>query len=129
MLIIIPPILFSTYWYYSICLGIMLVPIWIKVRFNVYQKEIENIKNHKLTLDKNTLTFHYTNSKYSINLTNLTHLNVNTKKGCIDSIRLLLSDNNSLLITQYEKIENILKQLHKIVGLSHISYHRWFHKL
>ena len=128
MLVSLPPIIFMDYWYYTFAIGVTLIPFWIKFRWNVYKKELRGIKNHKLILDGEVLNLHYENSKYLIELPKLNHLNVNIKKGYIDSIRLLFSDGNNVILTKYENMDKILIHLQPTVGKKNTSYHRWFHK-
>ena len=116
------------YWYYTAAIGVTLIPFWIKFRWNVYKKELRGIKSHKLTLEGDALNLHYEYSKYLIELPKLNHLNVNIKKGHIDSIRLLYSDGNNITLTKYEKMNKVLKHLQSVVGEKNTSYHRWFHK-
>jgi hypothetical protein len=128
MLVFIPPIMFMDYWYYATVIGMILIPFWINFRWKTYTKELTGIKNHKLTLDNGVLEFHYENSKYSIDLSKLSHLNINIKKGHIESIRLIFTDGNKVTLTKYQKMNKILKYLQSIVGEKNTSYHRWFHK-
>jgi hypothetical protein len=128
MLVLIPPIMFMDYWYYAIALGVALIPFWVKFRWSIYKNELTNIKNHKLIFEHEVLNFHYENSKFSINLSSLKHLNVNIKNGHIDSIKLLFSNGNKAYLTKYNKMDNILKYLQSIVGEKNTSYHRWFHR-
>lgn len=128
LLIFLPPIIFMDYWYYAIAIGMTFIPFWAMFRWRVYKNELIDIKNHKLILEDKVLNFHYENSKFSINLSSLKHLNVNIKKGHIDSIRLLFSNGNKIYLTIYEKMDEILKYLQTIDGDIKTSYHRWFYR-
>ena len=128
MLVFVPPIIFMDYWFYAITIGIILIPFWIKSRWDVYRKALVEIENHKLVFFGEVLELHYENSKYSIDLSELSHINVNTKKGYIESIRLLFKDGNNVTLRKYQKMNAILKHLQSIVVVNIISYHRWFHK-
>jgi hypothetical protein len=128
MLVSLPPIIFMDYWYYTVAIGVTLIPFWVKFRWKSYKKELRDINRHKLILEGEILNLHYENSNYLIELPKINHLNVNIKKGHIESIRLLFTDGNNITLTKYEKMNEILKHLQSIVGEKNTSYHRWFHK-
>jgi len=128
LLVVTPAILMKKYWYIGSVIGMILIPIWIKLRWKTYLNELSEVNNHKLTINNKTMVFQYKNSHISFNLKNLNALNVNLKNDAIVSIKLLFSDKNDFSLTKYDKMDNILKHLKTIVGNQNITYHRWFHK-
>jgi len=128
LLVVTPAILIKKYWYIGSVIGMILIPIWIKLRWKTYLKELSEVNNHKLTINNKTMVFQYKNSHISFNLKNLNALNVNLKNDAIVSIKLLFSDKNDFSLKKYDKMDNILKHLKAIVGNQNITYHHWFHK-
>jgi hypothetical protein len=128
LLIVIPPIIYMNYWYFSIIIGIVSAPIWIKYRWSNYKKEILNIKNHTMVVYDNSMQFNNKKSKYEIDITQLKKLNINLKKSKISSITITIDDDINFSLSGYENMGIIEKHLKSHVSERNIKYHRWFHK-
>jgi|GEM_PF-4063099 len=129
MIIILPPILFMDYWFIVLPIGLGLVPVWIFFRWKNYKKEICHATQSKLVITDSSIIFHYSGGKTVMSCQNPQRLDVNLKKGEIDSLLITIDKDNKVLISSYEKLDEIKNHFAKQVGELNVKQHRIFHKL
>ena len=129
MLIILPSILLMEYWFIVLPAGCLLVPVWIYFRWKNYKKEMKHAIQCKLEILESSLIFHFPNGKTEVDCKNPQRLDVNMKSGEIESLLLTINTDNKVLISGYEKIDEIKQYFIQKVGELNVKQHRWLHKI
>lgn len=118
------------YWHVTLPIaGLVIIPIFAIYRWKSYKKELALSLQCKLEITESSLVYHYANGKTEINCQNPQRLDINLKKGEIDSLLITIDKDNKVLISSYEKLDEIKNHFAKQVGELNVKQHRIFHKL
>ena len=128
LLLSLPLFITLDFWYFSIPISMSIIPFWARFRWNVYKQEMINLNYHSLLVNEESLLFQYKNMTSEVDISNLKSIDVNSKKGEIESIRLILADEYQLHLTHYQNMNVLEKKLVCKVAHHMVRHHRWFHK-
>ena len=118
------------YWYISIPItGLVIIPILTIYGWRANKKVMSHAIQCKLEILESSLVFHYPNGKTEVDCQNPQRLDVNMKSGEIESLLLTMNADNKVLISGYEKIDEIKQHFIKKVGELNVKQHRWLHKI
>lgn len=125
----IPPAIFYQHWYIALPAGMLLVPIWVIIRWKAHQRDLKAALEHSMDIDDKQITFRNRGYTLEIDYQDAKRLDVNLKKNQIDTLLLTIEPDNKVIFRWYENMAQLKQLLSKKVGELNVFEHRWFHKL
>jgi hypothetical protein len=108
-----------------LAIAVLLVILLYALR-REYRKMIAGMKDHKLLVEDNRLTWSSAGMKFDFYLDNIKSVRIQSRKKHLDSIVLTNNSNASFKLKGYDRMEQLLDIIRKYVPPSAIKEYKWF---